>query len=118
MPKYWLRPFTTRMNKQRLLSLLEHVAPGLLQLSRAVNRIPHVGRMLKRFVPVANYEGIYPLTEKQLVEWAILDTFDWLSPTYDKPQTTATLTRWMNLSKMRNVEVLKAGHLVARGSKE
>ncbi|WP_180982190.1 hypothetical protein [Cylindrospermopsis raciborskii] len=68
-------------------------------------------------MPVANYDGIYPLSETQLREWAILDTFDWLSPMYDNPQRKATVQQWMQESGLVNVEVLKAGHLVGRASK-
>jgi hypothetical protein len=76
-----------------------------------------VGKLLKRVVPVANYDGIYPLTEPQLLEWALLDTFDMLAPAYDQPQTAATARRWLEQAGLREIEVLKAGHLVGRGTK-
>ncbi len=68
-------------------------------------------------MPVANYEGILPLTDIQLREWALLDTFDWLSPAYDNPQTSTTAKAWMEGAGMLDVEVLHAAHLVARGVK-
>ncbi|PNK04472.1 SAM-dependent methyltransferase, partial [Cylindrospermopsis raciborskii S10] len=73
LPKTWLRPITKRMDKQRLLSLVKAVMPVLLPVSRSLGRIPTIGKLLKRIVPVANYDGIYPLSETQLREWAILD---------------------------------------------
>jgi SAM-dependent methyltransferase len=117
LPKYWLRPFTKGMEKQKLFSRLEKIVPILLPISRMLGRIPVVGKHLKRTIPVANYEGMYPLTEKQLREWALLDTFDWLSPTYDNPQTNRSARLYMESANMEEVEVLKAGHLVARGKK-
>ena len=42
--------------------------------------------------PVANYEGMYGLDDRQLREWAVLDTFDMLSPQYDQPQTPERCT--------------------------
>lgn len=115
LPKYWLRPFTTRIDKRRLFSLCHSWVPTLLAISNAVGRIPMIGKVARRVVPVANYKGVLPLSETQLREWALLDTFDWLSPAYDNPQTAATVRRWLEQSGLLNIEVLQAGHLVARG---
>jgi 2-polyprenyl-3-methyl-5-hydroxy-6-metoxy-1,4-benzoquinol methylase len=117
LPKYWLRPFTKGMPKQKLFSLLETIVPILLPVSRTLGRIPVLGKLLKRTIPVANYDGLLPLTDKQLREWALLDTFDWLSPAYDNPQTNGSARTYMEQAKMEQIEVLKAGHLVARGRK-
>lgn len=117
LPKYWLRPFTKGMPKQKLFALLETLVPALLPVSRMLGRIPVVGKVLKRTIPVANYDGLLPLTEKQLSEWALLDTFDWLSPAYDNPQTNKSARSYMEQAQMEQVEVLRAGHLVARGRK-
>jgi hypothetical protein len=68
-------------------------------------------------VPVANYCGVLPLSPTQLREWALLDTFDWLSPAYDNPQTAATVRQWLERAGLSEIEVLKAGHLVGRGKR-
>ncbi len=116
-PRTLLRPVTSRMAPDRLFRLVQQLAPPLLSLSRAIARLPGVGRWLKRLVPVANYEGVYPLSSSQLVEWAILDTFDWLAPRYDEPQTAATLRQWMTEAGLGEIEVFMAHHLTARGRK-
>jgi SAM-dependent methyltransferase len=118
LPKYWLRPMTKRMDKQRLFSLVKSLVPVLLQISRTIGKLPLIGKLLKRIIPVANYEGIYPLTETQLKEWAFLDTFDWLSPAYDNPQTAATVQLWLEQAELNDIQIDKAGHLVGRGSKQ
>jgi 2-polyprenyl-3-methyl-5-hydroxy-6-metoxy-1,4-benzoquinol methylase len=117
LPKYWLRPITKRLPKPQLFALLERLMPVMLPISRALARVPVVGKLLKRLVPVVNYDGIYPLTEPQLLEWGLLDTFDMLAPTYDQPQTAATVRRWLKEAGLCDIEVLKAGHLVGRGRK-
>ena len=117
LPKYWLRPMTKRLPKRQLFATLERLVPMMLSLSRALARIPVAGDLLRRVVPVANYDGIYPLSDPQLLEWALLDTFDMLAPAYDQPQTAATARRWLEQSGLRDIAVLKAGHLVARGTK-
>ena len=38
-------------------------------------------------IPVANYVHETQLTPGQRYDWAILDTFDMLSPEYDQPRT-------------------------------
>jgi 2-polyprenyl-3-methyl-5-hydroxy-6-metoxy-1,4-benzoquinol methylase len=116
LPRTWLRPFTRRMPRERLLSLLEAAVPSLLKTSCAVARVPLVGRGLKRLVPVANHVGILPLSEKQQLEWALLDTFDWFSPEFDNPQTPRTVGAWLQAAGLDEIEVLKAGHLVGRGT--
>jgi SAM-dependent methyltransferase len=116
-PKYWLRPFTRRMNRERLFAVVERMVRWLLPLSRAAGRIPLLGRRLRWLVPVANYEGIYPLSETQIREWSVLDTFDMLSPAHDHPQSPKTLAAWLAEAGLRDAAVLRTGHLVGRGTK-
>ncbi len=117
LPKYWLRPFTKHMQKDKLFALLEKLVPVMLPVSRMLGRVPRIGKLLKRVIPVANYDGLLPLTETQFREWALLDAFDWLSPAYDNPQTNGSARTYMEEAKMEKIEVLNAGHLVARGRK-
>jgi 2-polyprenyl-3-methyl-5-hydroxy-6-metoxy-1,4-benzoquinol methylase len=117
LPKYFLRIFTKKMNKQKLFILLKAICPILLHVSRALGRIPIIGNYLKRLVPVANYDGIYSLNETQLAEWALLDTFDWLSPAYDYPQSRSVMRSWFHESNFENVQIRKVGHLVGCGTR-
>ena len=116
LPYYWLRPFTKRMPKDRLFAFLQRAVPVMLPMSRFLGQVPGAGQYLKRIVPVADYFGTLPLDERQLAEWALLDTFDWLAPEYDHPQTAATVRRWLEQAGIQNIEVLKLDHLVGRGS--
>ena len=79
--------------------------------------MPLVGKVARRVLPVANYDGIYGLNRRQLNEWAVLDTFDMLAPEYDQPQTPRTLHRWTHEAGLQEIEIGKFGHLVARGRK-
>jgi len=114
-PRVWLRPMTRRMDGVRLFRIIERSVPALLRVSDAVARVPLIGRHAKRVVPVANYRGQLPLSDAQLREWAVLDTFDWLAPAYDYPQTAETMARWLTDAGLENVTVFKADHLTARG---
>jgi len=117
LPKYWLRPITKRIPKPTLFAFLKKAVPVLLPLSKALGKVPFLGGGLKRLVPVANYMGTLPLSDQQHLEWSLLDTFDWLSPEYDHPQTAQTVKQWFEDADMKEIEVLKAGHLVGRGEK-
>jgi len=85
-PHRLLRPLTRRMRPETTLHLVERAAPALLRASDGARRLPG-GVLLSRAVPIANYRGKLPLDDRQLLEWAILDTFDWLSPAYDRPMS-------------------------------
>jgi len=53
---------------------------------------------------VADYRGVYDLPEDILREWAILDTFDLLSPAYGQPQTLKTVREWFKEAGLCDVE--------------
>jgi 2-polyprenyl-3-methyl-5-hydroxy-6-metoxy-1,4-benzoquinol methylase/uncharacterized protein YbaR (Trm112 family) len=116
-PRHYLRNITTRLSKATLFSSLQKTVPGMLWLSDALGAIPLVGSVLKRILPVANHFDGIGLSHKQKQEWALLDTFDWLSPTYDQPQTEASARAWMVEAGLNQIEILRASHLVARGRK-
>jgi len=115
--KYWVRPFTCRMEPTRLFKMVEKWVPVLLSISIFIGRIPFVGRKLRYLIPVANYDGIFPLTNNQILEWAILDTFDMLSPVYDQPQSAETLYSWLKEAGMVDIKVFHPAHLVGQGRK-
>jgi SAM-dependent methyltransferase len=114
-PKYVLRPITTRMRQARLFAIVERAVPFLLAVSNTVARVPLLGRYLRALVPVANYRGVYALDDRQLRDWAVLDTFDWLGPRYDQPQDAATLRRWLEEAGLEQIDVRHTHHLTGRG---
>jgi hypothetical protein len=87
----------------------------LWPFSLALGRIPGIGRRLRHAQPVANYEGLLPLTPTELKEWAVLDTFDMLAPAHDHPQTAATLQAWFEEQRLADIDVARHGLVVGRG---
>jgi SAM-dependent methyltransferase len=116
-PKYWLRPLTRRIPPVRLFAWVRTWVEVLLPLSRLIGRLPGIGRKLRYLIPVANYEGVYSLSEAQLREWAVLDTFDMFAPAYDQPQSAPTLRAWFQAARLQSIEVFRSGFLVGRGVK-
>ena len=114
-PKYWLRPLTRRLSPRALYVLVARVFPALYPISQALGRVPFAGRQLRYAVPVANYEGVLPLTPAQLREWALLDTLDMLGPRYDQPQSPETLRGWFVEAGLSDIRVSRMGFLVGTG---
>jgi SAM-dependent methyltransferase len=84
--KYLLRPFTKRMDHDRLLKLIERNAGRMISASRWLDR--HRLGALRRFLPVVDIAGTLPagLTAEEERQWVVLDTFDMFSPEHDHPQ--------------------------------
>lgn len=82
--KYWVRPLTRKIKPAKLFALCERLVEICFPFSSAIGKIPVVGKKLRYLIPVANYEGVYPLSAQQQREWSLLDTFDMLSPKYDR----------------------------------
>ncbi len=116
-PKYWLRPFTKRMDATRLFHLCQWMVKYLLPVSNAVRRVPGIGPKLRYAVPVVNYEGVLPLTREQHRIWSLLDTFDMLAPAHDHPQSAATLQRWFEQAGLADIEVTRPGLVVGRAAR-
>lgn len=85
--KYLVRPLTKRLNKKVLRMAIKILMPVLFPITEVLFRIPYVGRLMAFLIPVANYVQMPELSLRQRYEWAILDTFDMLSPRYDRPLT-------------------------------
>jgi 2-polyprenyl-3-methyl-5-hydroxy-6-metoxy-1,4-benzoquinol methylase len=113
--KYWLRPLTSRVPPQKLFESVQRWTPGMLRASAALTQVPVVGGKLRYILPVANYAPDYPLSESQLQEWAVLDTFDMLSPAHDHPQSLNTVRQWLQEAELEDIWVSRMGFNVGRG---
>lgn len=85
--KYWVRPITRRMKKETLLKAIQGIMPIAFPVTNVLFRIPILGRVFMFAIPVANYIREKQLNREQRYAWAILDTFDMLSPAFDEPMT-------------------------------
>lgn len=113
--KYLLRPLTKRMNKQLLYKIVSFMAPKLLPI--ALFMLRHFGKAGSRLIPVAQHAAFGLPLEIQ-VEWAVLDTFDWLSPEYDKPQGVKTIRRWFEDVGLTDIRVERGWNgFVGRGKR-
>lgn len=113
-----LRPVTKRIPPNKLYSVVQSITPRLLPVSMLLGSVPRVGNYLTRLVPVANHRHIGLTDTETLRTWSVLDTFDWLSPQFERPQPRRRLERWcrdLGLSEF-TVERIR-GLYVVRGTK-
>ncbi len=86
-----IKPF---FNDTNLYSFVSWYAPKLLPFSRFLAKFMS-SVMVDRILPVANRDSIPGLNDQERLEWAILDTYDWFNPKYDKPQTWKAVRQTM-----------------------
>lgn len=102
--KYWARPFTRRMKPEVLYPRVERYIRTMWPLTRWLHQLPY-GRNLNWRLLIADYQGLFPLSESLLQDWAVLDTFDMLAPAFDEPQTPETVQKWFEEAKLDQIEI-------------
>ena len=104
--KYFVRIFTRKMNSEKLYQRCKKWVNLLWKPTALIAKLPK-GRYINKLLFVfADYRGWLPLKDEILREWAILDTFDMLSPYYDKPQSIKTVRKWFCEARLKSVEVV------------
>lgn len=101
--KYWLRPITKRMSKESLLKIIKASMPIAFPLTDVLFRLPVLGKPFMFMIPVANYVHEKQLNRKQRYSWAILDTFDMLSPQFDSPMKEAQVSKILSESGIEEI---------------
>jgi ubiquinone/menaquinone biosynthesis C-methylase UbiE/uncharacterized protein YbaR (Trm112 family) len=101
--KYYVRPFTRRMNPDRLYSAVCAWVNFMWPIASVIRRLPKGYAINWRFM-VADYSFL-GLKGQLLKEWSYLDTFDMLAPRYDRPARIRTVRRW---ARDANLEAVAA----------
>ena len=109
-PKYFWRPVTKRMNKEKLLEILQWYIPKYIKFdtkirTKSIGNVP-IGEYILGIIPVPCWNYIkmgYSDTER--VQHAIMDTFDALSPEYDRPCSYKELYTWAKEENYSNFKV-------------
>ena len=116
--KYWVRPLFKRINLEILYKITCIYVNIIWPLTKLIHKLPY-GRKINGLLLIADFRGAYNMTEERLKDWAILDTFDMLSPAYDQPQSLKTIKKWFNEAPLKNIEV-NYGHngIEGRGTKK
>lgn len=96
-PKYFWRPITKHLPPKVLLKIIEFYIPFYLPFDSIIKKIPKIGNIIAGSIPIPcwNYINAKKINQDKnnLIEWAILDTFDALGAKYDKPWDLRKLNR-------------------------
>jgi 2-polyprenyl-3-methyl-5-hydroxy-6-metoxy-1,4-benzoquinol methylase len=104
--KYLIRPLTKKISNQKLLGIIRSSMPVLFPLTNVLFRIPLLRKLFIFTIPVANYVDEKSLSAKQRYDWAILDTFDMLSPQFDQPQNENEVRAVLSESEIEEIKRL------------
>jgi SAM-dependent methyltransferase len=117
--KYWVRPFVKKDDPHALYLGTRRYVDRMWPIARMIRRIPRIGYAINWRLLVGDYSRLLPdADDSTLKEWAYLDTFDMLSPMYDKPQTRRIFRRWHEEAELVDIEVHRGYNgLEGRGRK-
>ena len=103
--KYILRPFTSRMDHEKLLALIESNIDCLMVIYRFFSKLG-LNKVVNRFLPICDIDNTLPkdLPKEQMKKWAILDTFNMLSPVYDNPLRMNDVQKWFTTFGLSDVQ--------------
>jgi len=99
--KYLLRPLTKRLPDKSLLNIIDRTSIVWFPVTKILFGLPRpLSRFFRFTIPIANYvEFSYAKNQDARAE-AILDTFDMLSPSFDRPIKKSEILKWISLSKI------------------
>lgn len=99
--KYLIRPLTKRLPNKFLLNFIDRTSPVWFPVTNLLFRLPRpLSRFFRFIIPIANYiEFSYTQNQDARAE-AILDTFDMLSPSFDRPIKKSEILKWISASKI------------------
>jgi ubiquinone/menaquinone biosynthesis C-methylase UbiE/uncharacterized protein YbaR (Trm112 family) len=106
--KYYVRPFTRRMQPERLYGRVCAWVNFMWPLASIIRRLPR-GHNINWRLLVADYSFL-GLQGDTLKEWSYLDTFDMLAPRYDRPVRIGTVRRWAREAELEAVAVEYTAH--------
>jgi SAM-dependent methyltransferase len=108
--KFWYRPLTKRLPRSVMHQILSWYIPRWIPIDNFFQRIPVARSIVPAVVPCWNYSGMLPVSREQIEIWAILDTFDALTPAYDSPQSAETVQSWFEEAGLSEIEVTAGGN--------
>jgi SAM-dependent methyltransferase/uncharacterized protein YbaR (Trm112 family) len=117
--KYWVRPFTRRMNPDRLYARVRCWVDFMWPLATIIRRLPK-GYAINWRMLVADYSFL-GLQGQMLKEWSYLDTFDMLAPRFDRPATKESFRHWAEEANLTDIDAYYSPHgvvLRARTAKQ
>lgn len=105
-PKYLIHYFTKKMDPEKLYKRTVNYINFMWPIARLLMKIPTVGKMINWRLMIADYHHLLVNADsKTLKEWAILDTYDMVSPAHDHPATLKEYAGWHQDFGLTNIDV-------------
>jgi 2-polyprenyl-3-methyl-5-hydroxy-6-metoxy-1,4-benzoquinol methylase len=105
--RYLLRPVTRHLPQRWNRMFASALVQTFFPVAERVDRMPEPARKLAfKALPIAVYLGQLPLEREAQREWSLLDTLDWYSPRYDRPQSFGDVARTLQEAGAKHVERL------------
>ena len=105
-PKYLIHYFTKRMDPERLYKKTVKYINFMWPIARFFMKIPKIGKKINWRLMIADHHDLLINADsKTLKEWAILDTYDMVSPAHDHPATLKQFKSWHEEEGLLNLEV-------------
>ena len=102
--KYYMRPFIRDIEPKKLYALIQKYIDFMWPLALLLARIPKISHAINSRLLISEYTR-YGFSGDMLKEMAYLDTFDMLSPRYDKPQTMRIVQNWFKEAGLTGIDV-------------
>ncbi|MEK7505345.1 MAG: methyltransferase domain-containing protein [Patescibacteria group bacterium] len=102
--RYWIRPLTKRLPPAMLYKLVSWYISLMWPLAKFIHNLPF-GVKINHKLLIAEHFSYKNLSGEMQKEWAVLDTFDWLSPWYELPQTKETVMGWCQNLPLKDVDI-------------
>jgi SAM-dependent methyltransferase len=103
------RIFTRKMEPYKLQKFVHSYVDTMWPLVRLLQKVPAgIGVIFTRkFLNIADHStmGLKGAPDKQIKEWAYLNTYDRMSARYENSQTLGTFRKWHELAGLENIEV-------------
>jgi SAM-dependent methyltransferase len=104
--KYYVRGVTKRMRPDLLYKIIKSYIDFVWPMCKVIRNIPFLGPNLNWALLVADYSRTLQNADDSLLkEWAYLDTFDMLSPKYDKPKSIHEVRKWFAQAGITDIDV-------------
>ena len=123
--KYFLRPFTTRMDPEKLYLKIKNSSAFYFKLTNSLMKAGKIGKAIDHFfIPFLNYRHVPEFSRKDddwIIEYGVHDTFDALSPKYDQPISKSKLRKIADevlLSKIVDYEIFQNRSITLLRGKE
>lgn len=100
--KYLIRPLTKRLPNKFLLNFIDRTSSVWFPVTNLLFSLPRpLSRGFRFIIPIANYVEFAYATKEDARAEAILDTFDMLSPSFDRPIKKSEIRKWVLDSRIK-----------------